>query len=107
VAAGDVIITKGDEADAMYFIASGQVEVETPAGPVRLSEGDFFGEVAMVSEGARRTTNVVAARTCELLALSVRDFRHLVLANAEIGEAVREMARLRLEALAKKDPPPS
>lgn len=107
VAAGDVIITKGDEADAMYFIASGQVEVETPSGPVRLSEGDFFGEVAMVSEGARRTTNVVAARTCELLALSVRDFRHLVLANAEIGEAVREMARLRLEALAKKDPPPS
>ncbi len=105
VAAGDVIITKGDEAEAMYFIASGQVEVETPSGPIRLSEGDFFGEVAMISEDTRRTATVSAARTCELLALSVRDFRRLVQSNAEIGDAVREVARQRLEAINKRNPP--
>ena len=105
VTSGDVIITKGDEAEAMYFIASGMVEVETPGGPVRLSEGDFFGEVAMISEDTRRTATVVAARTCELLSLSVRDFRRLVQSNAEIGDAVREVARQRLEALSRKNPP--
>ncbi len=103
VPAGDVIISKGDEAEAMYFIASGQVEVETSAGPIRLSEGDFFGEVAMISEDTKRTATVVAARTCELLSLSVRDFRRLVQSNAEIGEAVHEVARQRLEAINKKN----
>ncbi len=105
VAASDVIITKGDEAEAMYFIASGMVEVETPAGPIRLAEGDFFGEVAMISEDTKRTANVVAARTCELLELSVRDFRRLVQSNAEIGDAVHEVARQRLEAITRMNSP--
>jgi len=95
VDADDVIISKGEEADAMYFIASGEVEVETPAGPVRLSEGDFFGEVALVSEGARRNATVIATRTCELLVLGAREFHLLVQTNAEISKAVREVARRR------------
>lgn len=101
VAAGEIIISKGDEAEAMYFIASGQVEVETPSGPIRLGDGDFFGEVAMISDDSRRTATVIAARTCELLSLSVRDFRRLVQSNAEIGEAVHEVARQRLEAITR------
>jgi voltage-gated potassium channel len=107
VAAGEIIISKGDDADAMYFIASGQVEVETPSGPIRLGEGDFFGEVAMISDDTRRTATVIAGRTCELLSLSVRDFRRLVQANAEIGEAVHEVARQRLEAINRMNAPGS
>ena len=99
VTAHDVIITKGEEADAMYFIASGEVAVETSSGTVALSEGDFFGEVALITEDAHRTANVIAVRACELLVLSARDFRHLVHTNAEIGEAVREVARQRAESL--------
>ena len=45
VSAGAIVVRKGDEADGMYFIASGEVEVDVPAGPVRLGEGDFFGEI--------------------------------------------------------------
>lgn len=101
VPSGDVIITKGETADAMYFIASGRVTVQTPAGPVSLSEGDFFGEVALIVEGERRTADVVAATTCELLVLSARDFRQLVGGNEEIARAVREIAHQRLEALRK------
>jgi len=104
VGTGEIIISKGDEAEAMYFIASGQVEVETPSGPIRLGDGDFFGEVAMISDDSRRTATVVAARTCELLSLSVRDFRRLVQSNAEIGEAVHEVARQRLEAINRMNP---
>jgi len=97
-AAGEVIITKGEEADAMYFITSGKVEIELPTGPVYLSEGDFFGEMALVDERQRRSATVIAARTCNLLVLSARDFKHLVHANAEIGEAVNEIARQRRKA---------
>jgi len=104
VAIGDVIITKGEIADAMYFIASGRVKVQTPSGPVYLSEGDFFGEVALIVEGERRTANVVAVTTCELLVLSARDFQNLVSGNAEIARAVRDVAHQRLEALRKSTP---
>jgi voltage-gated potassium channel len=103
VAAGDVIITRGEKAATMYFIASGKVRVDTPAGPVTLAEGDFFGEVALITEGARRNATVTATRTCELLVLSARDFRHLTEANAEIAEAVREVARQRADAHRRKD----
>lgn len=101
VASGEIIISKGETADAMYFIASGQVAVQTPAGPVTLSEGDFFGEVALIVEGERRTANVVASTTCELLVLSARDFRNLVAGNEEIARAVRDVAHQRLDALRK------
>jgi voltage-gated potassium channel len=105
VAQGDVIITKGDEADAMYFIAAGEVEVETPGGPVKLGEGDFFGEVALVTEEARRTANVTAIRSTELLVLNARDFRRLVHTNVQVADAVKEVARQRLEALKAASPP--
>jgi voltage-gated potassium channel len=104
-AAGEVIITKGEEADAMYFITSGKVEIELPTGPVYLSEGDFFGEMALVDERQRRSATVIAARTCNLLVLSARDFKHLVHANAEIGEAVNEIARQRRKAHRDSDDP--
>jgi len=95
VAAHDVIISQGDEADAMYFIAAGEVEVATAGGPVRLSEGDFFGEVALISEDARRNATVTAVRNTELLVLGARDFRHLARSNVEIGDAVRLVASQR------------
>jgi voltage-gated potassium channel len=98
VAAGDIIVHRGEEADAMYFIAGGTVTVETAQGPVSLEEGDFFGEMALVREDQRRSATVVAERACELLVLSARDFRQLTRLNADIAEAVREVARQRAEA---------
>jgi voltage-gated potassium channel len=46
--AGEVIMRVGDDADAMFFIASGEVAVDTDEGQVRLGEGDFFGEMALL-----------------------------------------------------------
>ena len=74
------------------------MEVDTPAGQVRLGEGDFFGEVALITEGARRMATITAVRTSELLVLGARDFRQLLHAHPEIGEAVREVARQRVPA---------
>ena len=101
VPAGEVIITKGEEADAMYFINSGRVEIETSADPVVLSDGDFFGEIALLEEGERRNATVVAARACDLLMLHAHDFHRLLLTHAEIGEAIGEVARQRLKDVAQ------
>lgn len=96
VAAQSIIIRKGEEADAMYLIASGQVEVAVDGGSVRLGEGDFFGEMALLSH-SRRTATVIARRATELLVLDADDFDRLLSRNAELAETIRGVAASRAE----------
>jgi voltage-gated potassium channel len=96
------IVVKGDEADGMYFIVSGRVEVELPGTPVRLGEGDFFGEIAMVNR-ARRTATVRALQPTELLKLSERDFRVFMDRNPKIADTVRAIANRRLADTAARE----
>ncbi len=46
-----VIFEKGDEADSMYIIELGRVEINLdPNPPVTKDQGDFFGEMGLVSD---------------------------------------------------------
>ncbi|HEX7706675.1 MAG TPA: cyclic nucleotide-binding domain-containing protein [Thermoanaerobaculia bacterium] len=72
---GSVIITEGDPGDSMYLIASGEVKVFTrgsgTSGTVylaRLGDGDFFGEVSVLT-GKPRTATITASQRSELLRL--------------------------------------
>ena len=71
---GSVIINEGDPGSSMYLIASGDVKVYTrggKAGPLylaRLGEGDFFGEVSVLT-GKPRTATITASQRTELLRL--------------------------------------
>jgi voltage-gated potassium channel len=96
-ATGAVVVSKGDPADGMYFIANGEVEVELPDNPVRLGEGDFFGEIALIQHEAIRTATVTAKRPTDLLVLSAPDFRRLMAQNPDLDHAVRETAAQRME----------
>lgn len=102
-AAGAIIVSKGEVADAMFFIASGEVEVELPDTPVRLGEGDFFGEIALVEHDALRTATVVALRAADLLVLSAPDFRRLMSHHPELDRALRETAAQRLADTKKRE----
>jgi len=88
------IIRKGDRGDAVFFIASGAVEVTLPAGPVRLGSGEFFGEMALLS-GQPRHADVTALTYCRLLVLRKADFEHFVTANPEAKEAINRIAASR------------
>ena len=73
---GSVIISEGDPGRSMYVIVGGEVKVYTRAagdggGTVylaKLGEGDFFGEVSMLT-GKPRTATITASRPTELLRL--------------------------------------
>lgn len=94
VYAGSVIIRKGEEGDAMYLIASGAVEVDAPDGNVRLEEGDFFGELALLSR-ERRTASVTAVKSTDLLVLDADDFHRIIDRNPELGAQLRAVAQKR------------
>lgn len=72
---GSVIISEGDPGSSMYLIASGEVKVFTRAAGqtstvylAKLGEGDFFGEVSVLT-GKPRTATITAAQRTELLRL--------------------------------------
>jgi serine/threonine-protein kinase len=64
VAAGEVIVREGDEADAAYIIETGKLEAYRGEGDSRrtlreMGPGEVFGEMAILSPGPR-TASVVA-----------------------------------------------
>jgi len=85
-----LIVHRGDAADAMYFILSGEVEVEI-VPPVRLRAGQFFGEIALLRD-TERTASVTAVTECHLLSLDVGDFRRLMQQYPVLEAAIRKVA---------------
>jgi small-conductance mechanosensitive channel/CRP-like cAMP-binding protein len=66
---GEVILRAGDAGDSLYVIKSGQVSIRIQAGALEkevatLSDGQFFGEMSLMTGEPRRAT-VVATRDTE------------------------------------------
>ena len=93
---GETIVRKGERGDAMFFIASGAVEVLVPnlAEPVKLGTGDFFGEMALLTR-QRRNADVRALGYCQLLVLDEKDFRRLVQKDADLRSHIQAVAEAR------------
>jgi voltage-gated potassium channel len=96
--AGAVIVRRGEPGDCMYFIASGEVEIEIGPEPLRLGTGEFFGEIALLT-GTPRTATVVAAEPCTLLRLDIVEFRELMGRQPELARVIYDAAHQRLEAV--------
>jgi len=91
---GDVIIRRGEPGSSMYFVAAGEVEIELPKSRVRLSVGDFFGEVAILKQAKRSATATAVSRT-NLLILDAHDLHALMERDPRIAERVNEAAHSR------------
>jgi voltage-gated potassium channel len=92
---GDVIVRRGEPAHSMYFIAAGDVEIELAEERVRLTGGQFFGEIAVLQRARRSATATALSRT-SLLLLDAHDFHMLMDGQPRIAARVREMVRERL-----------
>jgi voltage-gated potassium channel len=92
---GAVIFRRGQPGEAMYFLAAGEVEVRLKGKNLRLGEGAFFGEMALLTGDARIAT-VVATRASTLLVLDAADFHALADRHAELAEAVEMEAARRV-----------
>lgn len=65
---GETIFRKGQHADLLYMIVSG--EVDLPEIDQRLSAGDLFGEIGLFSLERKRTQTALAATDVDLLCVS-------------------------------------
>jgi ABC-type bacteriocin/lantibiotic exporter with double-glycine peptidase domain/CRP-like cAMP-binding protein len=91
---GEVIVTEGDQADALFVIQSGTARVvkagdhgeEVPLNV--LHAGDVFGERALLQRERRRTATIRASSPMEVLRLDRAVFEALVRSEPKLGHYV-------------------
>jgi len=93
---GEILVRRGDVASSMYFITAGEVEIVLPSQQVRLGDGTFFGEIALLHK-TKRSGTVTATRKTRLLVLDAQDFHALIARMPTLAAHVQETARARLE----------
>jgi voltage-gated potassium channel len=91
-----MIIRKGQVGDCMYFIAAGEVEVDLPGKKVRLGEGAFFGEMALLGNNLR-SANITTTGVSKLLVLDLVDFRLLMARHPELAATIDLEAKRRAQ----------
>src|ERR1044072_5531120 len=94
--AGGLLVQPGPAGSGMFFIADGTAVVETRHGEIELGPGQFFGELALMSEDATRTARVLAKTELRCLALDRANFRTLVAEHPEVAATLLEIALGRL-----------
>jgi voltage-gated potassium channel len=95
VEGGDVLVRRGDAASSMYFISAGEVEIALPTQSIRMTDGAFFGEIALLRQ-TRRTATVTARRKTNLLVLDLHDLQALMERVPAIAAHIETTARERL-----------
>lgn len=95
IESGEVLVRRGDPATSMYFITTGEVEIDLPNQRVRLADGTFFGEIALLKR-TNRSGTVTATRKTRLLALDAQDFHALIARVPALAAHVKETAEARL-----------
>jgi len=79
---GHILFRAGDEGDAMYFINSGKVEIQTKKGHLVhiLRNGDFFGEGSLLEEknNNKRFSTAICATPVDVIKIKRSDFQKYI-----------------------------
>jgi CRP-like cAMP-binding protein len=82
---GETVMKEGLGGAVFFVIESGEATVSVKGSErARLKAGDYFGEIALIDEGAR-TATVTAATDMACYGLTLWEFSPLVRENGEIG----------------------
>src|SRR5438132_1008337 len=98
---GEAIIYEGDFSQELYILMSGRVRIAKDYGGPHertlavLTQGDFFGDMA-IFESAPRSATAVAEEESELLALSAEKFKQTIYQKPEmVFDIFRELSARR------------
>jgi hypothetical protein len=103
---GDIVVGEGEPGGSLFIISTGRVKafVRTSEGgyaQVReMREGDFFGEISLLSGNARSAT-ITAAEKCELLELDMPALEAIDSSYPNVREVLRDFANERLNSAAE------
>jgi CRP/FNR family transcriptional regulator, cyclic AMP receptor protein len=98
---GDVLFRKGSEGTTLYVIHKGRIKISVTSNTgdevilAFFSEGDYFGEMALL-DGMTRSADAMAVEPTELFALNQKDFTAFLQQNTSAILAVLKALSLRL-----------
>ena len=98
--AGDVIVAEGTAGDSMFILTTGRVKayVKSPKGRSmkvqEFEEGDFFGEIAVLT-GKPRTATLTAAVDCECLELNRATLDEITKTHPGVREVLKKFQKER------------
>ena len=108
VEAKKYIFRKGDAANGVYLVISGQVGIYLPSNSSQepnfvVRENELFGEMGVVSEQSRMA-NAVTTTECDLLFVSRDEFEQMVEESHVVVKGILRILaeRLRSAQMAKK-----
>lgn len=102
-APGDLVVSQGEPGRSLFVVASGAVKVWVREGEGRarfvrsLGEGDFFGEVSLLT-GRPRTATVAVATTTDLLELDWSRVEEIVRDHPRVADVLGAFCDERLRA---------
>lgn len=93
---GETIVQEGEASGALFFIKRGEVEIfsERQGLPIflnKLAEGDFFGEIGLIT-GGPRTASVGAIGQVELLRIDRSELLQIMTNEPRVAEAIQQAA---------------
>lgn len=105
---GELVVAEGEPGDSLFLLTSGSVKawIRNREGRYvlvrRLGEGDFFGEISVLT-GSPRTATVVAASACELLELDRPTLDGITAAHPRVRDVLQQFYEQRI-ATSADDP---
>nr|XP_039270745.1 potassium/sodium hyperpolarization-activated cyclic nucleotide-gated channel 2-like isoform X1 [Styela clava] len=95
----DTIVKEGSVGSKMYFINRGTVVIRSERHNIeqRLSDGCYFGEIALLQQNMRRVASVIAETYCYLYSLSVEDFNKVLDEYPKQRQKLQHVATARMQ----------
>jgi len=88
--AGKVMAKQGDRGREFFVLLEGEADVTKGSESINtMHGGDFFGEIALVTQ-MPRTATVTATTDVRVLVITERDFAALLKRSPEVGRGVAE-----------------
>jgi hypothetical protein len=109
---GDVIVTEGETGGSLFVVTTGLVKAFTRNDSGRsvkvreLGEGDFFGEISVMT-GNPRSATVTAATPCELLELDRKTLDSIVAVHPHVWTVMGGISRQRAGTPERGDDSPA
>jgi CRP-like cAMP-binding protein len=96
--AGENVFKQGETGDAFYIVYKGKVGIKVKKGffsfakqVAQLGEGDFFGEIALISRDKRGAT-VQTLEPTQLFVLVAGDFEFILKQNPQTAAEMKKLA---------------
>jgi CRP/FNR family transcriptional regulator, cyclic AMP receptor protein len=99
---GDTVAVEGQTGIGFFIIDEGEATVSVQGNEVRtLKHGDYFGEVALIDDGAR-TATITAKTPLKCYGITSWEFRPLVEDNAKLAWTMLQTVARRLRDAEKR-----